>query len=93
MSDDCKLTPLEHLGVLYKIAKINTALYAEKIIIDISKEFIKKALKALEIIKEKEVVVALLIWSDTLDQYNNNTFIVFEKLTQEEFDLLKEVLL
>ena len=53
---------------------------------------IKNALKALEIIKEKEVVVSLLIWSNTLDQYNNNTFIVFSKLTQEEYDLLKEVL-
>lgn len=89
---DSKLTPLEHLDVLHKIAKINTDLYAEKVMIDISNEFIKKALKALEIIKEKEVVVSLLIWSDTLDQYNNNTMLVFSKLTQEEYELLKEVL-
>lgn len=51
-----------------------------------------KTRKALEIIKEKEVVVSLLIWSDTLDQYNNNTMLVFSKLTQEEYELLKEVL-
>lgn len=93
MSDERKLTPLEHLNVLYKIAKINTGIYVEKVIIDISNQFLKKALKALEIIKEKEVVVSLLIWSDTLDKYNSHTMLVFSELTQEEYELLKEVLL
>lgn len=45
MSDERKLTPLEHLNVLYKIAKINTGKYVEKVIIDISNQFLKKLLK------------------------------------------------
>ncbi len=53
---------------------------------------IENALKALKIIKEKEVLVPLLIWSDTLVQYNKNDFVIFNKLTKKEFDLLKEVL-
>lgn len=50
--------------------------------------------RALEIIKEKRVDVARLLVSNSLEQYNN-----FDKrdiliiLTQEEYDLLKEVLL
>ena len=46
-----------------------------------------------EIIKDKEVVIAILIRSNTLDDYNNNPMFVSKLLTQEEYDLLKEVLL
>lgn len=61
-------------------------------------EIIKKELKALEIIKKKDVDVGLLR-EETLESYND---IMRERydyteidytLTQEEFDLLKEVLL
>ena len=53
---------------------------------------IEKELKALEIIKKKQVDISSLNCSNTLTQYNvkENGFI---SLTKEEFDLLKEVLL
>lgn len=55
-----------------------------------------KRFKALEIIKEKRVVIDLLLKSENSEMYN----VVFEnwnraerfKLTQKQFDLLKEVL-
>lgn len=92
MSDDCKLTPLEHLNVLQKIAKRNTEFLVEKIIIDISYKFLENALKALEIIKEKEVNVFIFLHSGDLETYNDMVE-DNRKLTQEEYDLLKEVLL
>lgn len=51
-----------------------------------------KKLKALEIIKKKEVNVFIFLHSSDLETYND---IVEDdrKLTQEEYDLLKEVLL
>ena len=51
---------------------------------------VEKELKALEIIKEKLVDVNWLYGCEELEDYNwcNNC-----ELTQEEFDLLKEVLL
>ena len=63
---------------------------------------IEKALKALEIIKEKNVNIrALKSWNKTYKgklKYQNYLDILEdcdlgEKLTQEEYDLLKEVLL
>ena len=56
-----------------------------------NKEIIEKELKALEIIKNKWVNIEVLIQSKTLDDYN--TTLCVHDLTQEEFDLLKEVLL
>ena len=53
-------------------------------------ERIRKALKALEIIKEKRVNIYLLVPVKRLTDYNKNQYIINE-LTQEEFDLLKEV--
>jgi hypothetical protein len=52
---------------------------------------IEKSLKALEIIKEKTVDIWLIQNKKTLKQYNS---MVDEsrQLTEEEFDLLKEVL-
>ena len=52
---------------------------------------VEKSLKALEIIKEKNVDIWLIQNKKTLKQYNS---MVDEsrKLTQEEFNLLKEVL-
>ena len=52
---------------------------------------IEKELKALEIIKEKEVNVFIFLHSGDLETYNDMVE-DNRKLTQEEFDLLKEVL-
>lgn len=56
----------------------------------------QKKLKALEIIKDKRLDVAWLIkWlkSDDYDRYHHVMLYHREDLTQEEYDLLKEVLL
>lgn len=53
-----------------------------------------KRLIALEIIKEKRVDVARLLVSVDLERYNNfDKRDILVELTQQEFDLLKEVLL
>ena len=61
----------------------------EQFLIDSCPE-VKKKLKALEIIKEKEVDIIILKISENLQQYN-----LKEEgrvpLTQEEYDLLKEI--
>lgn len=51
---------------------------------------IEKYLKALEIIKEKNVDTYYLMTCPSLDSYNSETW---NKLTQEEYDLLIEVLM
>lgn len=53
----------------------------------------QKKLKALEIIKEKEVNVGLLSRCANAERYNNGICYEPRYLTQEEYDLLKEVLL
>jgi len=55
---------------------------------------VEKHLKALEIIKEKEVNIAALLELDSLQQYNGYCEMVggCKKLTQEEFDLIKGVI-
>ncbi len=55
-------------------------------------DIIEKSLKALEIIKEKIVLVDVLFDTDTLEDYNDFKS-KQEQLTQEEYDLLKEVML
>lgn len=52
-----------------------------------------KELEALEIIKEKEVNVGLLSRCATVERYNKGMCYESRYLTQEEYDLLKEVLL
>lgn len=55
-----------------------------------------KELKALEIIKEKQVDVYILLKTKSLDEYNEWYVGIqddFIPLTQEEYDLLKEILL
>ena len=59
---------------------------------------VKKELKALEIIKEKRVDTYLLCSCNSVDEYNSmfeHRFGSYDKraLTQEDYDLLKEVLL
>lgn len=58
-------------------------------------EEVEKAVKALEIIKDKQVDIHNLLNSKTCKQFNNFTKWLGYKgnLTQEEYDLLKEVLL
>ena len=53
-------------------------------------EMLKKKTKALEIIKNKKVNVKWLLNSNSYEEYNKWYDI---PLTQEEYDLLKEVLL
>ncbi|MBO7713191.1 MAG: hypothetical protein J6S85_06445 [Methanobrevibacter sp.] len=56
-------------------------------------DIIEKSLKALEIIKEKQVYIrALLAYKNNLAFYNEDMS-ESRKLTKEEFNLLKEVLL
>ena len=52
---------------------------------------VRKALKALEIIKEKEVNVFIFLHSGDLETYNDMVE-DNRKLTQEEYELLREVL-
>ena len=49
-----------------------------------------KKLKVLEIIKEKQVNVEWLLETENVEEYNES---LYADLTQEEYDLLKEVLL
>lgn len=56
-----------------------------------SLDIIEKELKALEIIKNKSVMVFLLKVCKNINEYNEHTSSV-DELTQEEFVLLKEVL-
>ena len=55
-------------------------------------DVIAKELKALEIIKTKRVNVVIFLGCDNLEEYNKHPLSCW-KLTKEEFDLLKEVLL
>lgn len=64
----------------YDLLKENERLHNQKI----------KKLKALEIIKKKKVNVRFLISCKTLKEYND---VISDHLTQDEYDLLKEVLL
>lgn len=55
-------------------------------------QMVEKPLKALEIIKKKGVNVSLVLRCNTTKEYNKYFEIDFEKLTEEEYDLLREVL-
>jgi hypothetical protein len=56
---------------------------------------VKKELEALDIIKKKDVHKTMLSFTQSADEYNHFIDDVSEELqlTQEEYDLLKEVLL
>lgn len=56
-------------------------------------QVIEKSLKSLEIMKEKRCDIYLLMECERLEHYNENDYLSSDQvLTQEEFDLLKEVL-
>lgn len=84
---------LEALKRLYKHSNYGFGKYSP----DKDYELVELALKALEIIKKKRVDLEFLFeeweeenWEFALENYNMNHEI---ELTQEEYDLLKEVLL
>ena len=54
---------------------------------------IEKSLEALEIIKEKKVQAAIFLLSNSCIGYNFSRGLLGEDLEQEEYDLLKEVLI
>lgn len=56
-------------------------------------EQLKKSLEVLEIIKEKGVNVGLLSRCANAERYNKGMCYESRYLTQEEYDILKEVLL
>lgn len=91
--DNGSILPELHYVFMQELNIIETALKkldeAENCVFT-SKEDVKKELKALEIIKDKEVNVFIFLHSGDLETYND---MVEEnrKLTQEEYDLLKEV--
>ena len=58
-------------------------------------DIIEKELKALEVLKKKTVNVKLVKALGSLEEYNNmyaDSRSKFPKLTQDEFDLLKEAM-
>ena len=81
------MSPLEALCYLDDIA------HGRKMILNPHdlKLIIEKSIKALEIIKEKEVNVFILLHSGDLETYNDMAE-DNRKLTQEEYDSLNEVL-
>ena len=63
----------------------------EKCNVECFSNIIEKELKALEIIKKKRVLIDVLLELNTLEDYNEFKS-KKEQLTQEEYDLLREVL-
>ena len=53
-------------------------------------EIIKKDLEVLDIIKNKDVRIRVLLASKNVEEYNYSILFEIQHLTQEEFDLLKE---
>lgn len=79
----------------FEIETIETALKRLEIIDKLNEkhcEDTQNKLKALEIIKEKNVDIVELKRSIDLQQYNSNHFSTSKDLLGEQFDLLKEVL-
>ena len=85
------LEKIKRLDILYDIEMTESGEeYMKENDIDLN--IIEKELKALEIIRNKEVNVAWFTYVDNLEDYNKGKFIG-SYLTQEEYGLLKEVLL
>lgn len=82
------------LEALKRITLKDFILNDDSSLIDI--KIIEKELKALETIKEKKVFVANLIYhfeyDDNVINYNRHCGWAKSELTQQEYDLLKEVL-
>ena len=71
--------------------------YNDRVCIDILEDFdlVEKEIKALEIIKKKDIHKTMLSLTQSADEYNHFIDDVDEnlQLTQKEYDLLKKVLL
>lgn len=83
-----KTTPLE----AWKRLRGNPSYYQEDWVKLADLELVEKSLKALEIIKEKNIDVYWLKTSPNLSRYNLAVG-TNQALKKEEYDLLKEVLL
>lgn len=99
-----ELTPLEALREItdfldvcfgYKNSCNATRYNASDLYLKPFVEQVENSLKALEIIKNKKVDMAILLGSYDLYSYNSGFGYLpqEDELTQEEYDLLKEVLL
>lgn len=90
-----ELTPLKALCYLDDIAHGRIMKYDPHEL----KLFIEESLKALKVIKEKRVDIGVFRLCENADDYNRaiarneNGFIHYKDLTQQEYDLLKKVLL
>ena len=80
---------LETENAIYKYWLKETQLYLTDI--KISPIDFAKKLKALEIIREKIVTMSVFYFADTVQRYNE-LITMAKPLSEEEFDLLKEVL-
>lgn len=86
-----ELTPLEALKDIERVCRDSNYVadfYNQRL------DIIETALKAFEIIKEKSVDTIRLLYCESVEEYNNELTHPRNNdwLTQEEFDLLKEVL-
>ena len=93
-----ELEALKRINEAFHTALLCAGVTQEDIKTEKALTLVEKSLKALEIIKEKEVDVALLKLSDNIERYNelikhSHLTILYYELTQEEYDLLEEVLL
>ena len=91
-----EITPLEALEKLKE--NIRNEKHKYKLANIVSLTIIEPSLKVLQIILEKKVnfgylvqLVDLFGYDEALEQYNRSCFGTIEELTQEEYDLLKEV--
>lgn len=87
-----KKTALEHFQDIKEIEVADGQWLTIKNLLPYKCEQVEKSLKALEIIKEKYVNVDLLSDVDSLEEYNSEIMWSYQRLTEEEFNLLKEVL-
>lgn len=93
---DYKTSVSNTLNGLEALKRIKSR-YNDRVCIDILEDFdlVEKELKAFEIIKNKNISMECLkraIKREGLEWYNSLCRFPIERLTQEEYDLLKEVL-
>lgn len=87
-----KKTPLEHFQDIKELEVADGPEITVEDLLPYKCEQVEKSLKALEIINEKRVEMALFNDSKTVEDYNHNRNWGAEELTEEEFNLLKAVL-